>query len=391
MENNTTNAAVKVDSNVTIKTIDSHGKVVKTANIHNKATMHMVTGLLEFLRGAFIPVSTMDNKQEYTTPDEIASYIPVKLRLGTVGVKMSNRASDKPKLTGINSSEFKIPTFADYKLQNDITPYYTNITSQEITFDTVNITNFDDPNNSMGLLLQVKLPGGRLTGFGSGEGREYFTDNIVGETGIGWTYFNTFKNKYEAIFTELGLVSDSGNLLARVLLNGKTTVDSEGEIIFDDDADDTNPITQADDTSLVIEWRIGIISLGQNDYVISASKTIPQLPEIPNPVNISEKNLLRSYIEGSNMTITVPDGTKIIRHYCFYKMDNVISVVLPKELKTIDIYAFDGVSSLTDIYYKGSKEDWNKNVKVIEEGNTGFIEITKSTDHMHYDYAEEVK
>lgn len=387
MESNTTNAAMKVDSNVTIKTIDRHGKVIKTANIHNKATMHMVTGLLEFLSGSFTPVSTMDGKEEYTTPDEIKSYVPVKLRLGTVGVKMADRASDKPRITGINSSEFKIPTFDDYKLQNDITDYYTKVTSQEITFDTISITSFDDTNNSMGLLMQVKLPAGRLTGVGVGDERKYFIDNVLSSSGIssghGWTYFNTFKKKYEAIFTELGLVSDTGNLLARVLLNGKTTVDAEGEIVFDDDQDDTNPITQADDTSLVIEWRIGIISLGHNDYVISAAKSVPQLP------SVSERNILKKYINGQARTISVPDGTKEIRSYCFAGMSQLLTVVLPKELTNIHDNAFKDIATLTDVYYKGSEEDWSL-VSVDENGNDHLIRLL-NTEHMHYDYAEDME
>lgn len=73
------------------------------------------------------------------------------------------------------------------------------------------------------------------------------------------------------MFTELGLYSGSGVLLARVLFDGKINVTSDGGFEYEDDSYINNPIVQSDTSSLVIEWRIGIVSIGQNDHVISGA------------------------------------------------------------------------------------------------------------------------
>ena len=90
-------AAVQVNNNVKITVMDGNGRTLRSSNLHNKATMHMVTGLLEFLGGYFNPVAT-NNNSGYTSPEEISSYVPVHLHLGTVGIKMTDRSTDKPKL-----------------------------------------------------------------------------------------------------------------------------------------------------------------------------------------------------------------------------------------------------------------------------------------------------
>ena len=286
-------AALGIDSNVTIRCIDKYGKVIRTARLHNKATSIMVQGLLEFLAGHFVPTKT-NPKEENVTPEEMASYIPVSLRFGNVGVKMDDRKTDKPVLRSskdrgpIEYSEIKTPAFNDHALQNDITSYYidmSDVASGMITFDTTDLTNYDNPNTSTGLLLQAKLPAGRLVGVGKGEDREYFTDNTLEEyyqkpmDGRGWSYYNPSTDEYEAMFTELGLYSNNNNLLARVVFDGEILEIDNGKITYRIDGANNNPIVQTDSTSLVIEWRIGIVSLGQNDHVVSATNKVPKVEE----------------------------------------------------------------------------------------------------------------
>lgn len=284
-------AALDLDSNVTIKCIDEYGNITRQSEIHNKATTKLVEGLLRFLCGDF-DITKYNSKEEWLTSDEASKYIPTKLHLGTVGVRMSDRDSKYPKLIQINSADFKKPTFDDYKLQEDITPRYTDITGQVLKFDTVEITTFDDPNNSMGLLLQVFLPIGKLVGVGRDKNRVHFTDYGLNqldeedypvESGKGWSYYNSKEDEYQAVFTELGLMSSTNELLARVLFNSKVVVNPEtSEIIYDMDNSDNNPIIQSDSSALVVEWRIGIISLGQNDHVVSGANPIPTVsPNIP--------------------------------------------------------------------------------------------------------------
>lgn len=358
------NAALSMNSNVTIKCLDKYGKVIRTSKIHNKATVVMVQGLLEFLSGSFTPTTT-NNSYDTLTTNEISSYVPVKVKFGTVGVVQKyNEGLEKYVLSRIDKSRMKTPTFDDYKLQDDITDIYTEISGKEVTFDTIEITNYDNSNNSMGLLMQAKLPAGRLVGIGAGKDRTWFTRDSSVTRNKGWTYFNPYTNEYETMFTELGLYSTSvstghDRLLARVLFDGKTDVNPDtGEVVYDIDDLATNPIVQSDSTSLVIEWRIGIVALGQNDEVYSSTK-VPQLKD-----TTEDENTLGSLFDKSLKVLKIPkieDGTfNMISSNSVVGRPNLTTVLIPLTITQIDSGAFVNCKSLSQIYYEGTKEEFNR-------------------------------
>ena len=264
-------AALTIDSNVTIRCFNQYGQVTRTSHVHNKATMSMVEGLLRFLCGDFNRTKFND-EESYITNNEADAYIPSEVRFGTVGVKMENRSSDYPQITNILSSEFKRPTFDEYKLQQEIDQ---SVFQFPFKFESLNITSFEDTNNSMGLSLRFYISPGKLDGRSNGDNeREYFIDNVVGDS-KGWTYYDPTGGKdhngeYEALFTEIGLYSGAGILLARVLLDGEVEI-VDGHVTFKDDKNDLNPLIQSDSSSVVVEWKIGIVSIGQNDHIISSA------------------------------------------------------------------------------------------------------------------------
>lgn len=278
-------SALSVNSNVTIRCIDKYGKVIRTSHIHNKATLTMVEGLLRFLCGDF-NCSRYNSNYDYITNDEANHYIPSEVRFGDVGVQMKSRDTDKPLLLAYDSAghfidvgQIKKPTFDEFRLQDEIDYLNPAFGCAPVKFENLEMTEFDDPNNSMGLLMRAFFPAGRLVGFkdeNSETGRTYFIDKTWSDTdsigrGKGWVYWNESRDEYEAIFTELGLYSSTGKLLARVVFDGESYVDPEGVITFEDDAYDYNPIIQSDSSSIVVEWRIGIVSIGQNDHVVSGA------------------------------------------------------------------------------------------------------------------------
>jgi hypothetical protein len=75
----------------------------------------------------------------------------------------------------------------------------------------------------------------------------------------------------------------------------------------------------------------------------------------------------------------------ILGKYAFSWSDNIISMVLPKSLTTIEEIVFweDSRSplALTDIYYRGSREDWEK--ISIGSGNQALDRV-----RIHYDYVD---
>ena len=56
----------------------------------------------------------------------------------------------------------------------------------------------------------------------------------------------------------------------------------------------------------------------------------------------------------------VPHGTKIIQFYAFVECTNLKYITLPNTIELVDSWIFDGCSSLKDVYYYGSREQWEK-------------------------------
>lgn len=79
-------------------------------------------------------------------------------------------------------------------------------------------------------------------------------------------------------------------------------------------------------------------------------------------------------------SFTIPKSVTAIGAEAFYRCKALKSIVIPKSVTMIETNAFAG-SGLTDIYYEGSKTEWDENVT---SGNSGIS--TGVT--MHYNYKE---
>ena len=275
------NLALVASSNVTIRVINKYGKITRTSYIHNKANMQLVEGILQFLQGNF----TQSGLGKGWTPGDASAYIPSEVRFGNIGVKMSDDrvSSDKPRLVRIADEEIKKPTFDEVKLQEELWVANPQIrvdqwAAKKIKFESSTITIFDDPNNSLGLQLRAYIPAGHLVGFydEDSQGNQtlvpFIDKNVMWEqSGNGWVYWDPSINEYETLLTEMGLYSSTGQLLARVILDGKIEIKEDGEIIYEKDDYMNNPIIQSESSSLLVEWTIGIVSIGQNDEIISGA------------------------------------------------------------------------------------------------------------------------
>ncbi len=58
-------------------------------------------------------------------------------------------------------------------------------------------------------------------------------------------------------------------------------------------------------------------------------------------------------------SITVPDGVTSIGNWAFYQCEELTSVTIPDSVISIGYNAFDYCSKISDVYYTGSKEQWN--------------------------------
>lgn len=59
-------------------------------------------------------------------------------------------------------------------------------------------------------------------------------------------------------------------------------------------------------------------------------------------------------------SVSIPNTVEYIDEYAFYGCYTLLSVTIPKSVITIDEGAFFSCDNLKDVYYQGSKEDWEK-------------------------------
>ncbi|MBQ3093616.1 MAG: leucine-rich repeat domain-containing protein, partial [Clostridia bacterium] len=57
--------------------------------------------------------------------------------------------------------------------------------------------------------------------------------------------------------------------------------------------------------------------------------------------------------------VTIPDSVKVIKEYAFAVCESLTSVTMGNGVTTIGEGAFSDCDSLSDVYYGGSKEEWN--------------------------------
>lgn len=262
-------SVVDLDCNVIVRSIDRHGRVVREVKKHNKATVNLVDGILRFLKGDF---SNTEYNQGDITPDEAEMYLPVRAEFGRIGVKITEDSNPmNRRFDYIDTDEFVQPTFDSSALQEPIE--FSDHTL--LKFRRISQTSYYDNNNSECLEFSLYINPGKLVGYNEDRGGEgtVFTP-------YDWSYYNPSIGEYETMLTEVGLFSSSNVLLARVLFDapvvseeyfGDTQVSQGKYPVFSNPSDENNPITQSESTTIVLIWRIGIMSVGKNDTMISES------------------------------------------------------------------------------------------------------------------------
>ena len=77
--------------------------------------------------------------------------------------------------------------------------------------------------------------------------------------------------------------------------------------------------------------------------------------------------------------ITIPNGISLISGVLFSGCSSLKTITLPRSITSVRKNAFEDCNALTDVYYKGSKEEWD-NIDV-SSGNELLLSAT-----IHYDY-----
>lgn len=284
---NKAGAVVDLDCNVNIKVLDSHRRVVRNSSVHNKATVNMVDGILRFMKGDF----TRTAYSESLAPEDGSPYLPSQIRFGRIGVKIKKDDKDeRPRFDYVNTGEFVQTVFSTMSLQE---PCMSKFEETEVGGDLV-VSNIDkirqvgyaDSNNAECLEFSVYITPGTLVGKVLTPDSDSLDQNPV-FVPYHYSYWNPSIGEYEAMITEIALTSDRGVLLARVLLDGevgsKEFIDKDGNSlgmypVVEDPDGEYSPIIQSQSSTVVITWRVGIVSVGKNDKVVTQNDlTVDQL------------------------------------------------------------------------------------------------------------------
>ena len=71
-------------------------------------------------------------------------------------------------------------------------------------------------------------------------------------------------------------------------------------------------------------------------------------------------------------TLTLPEGVRFISGRAFSRCESIATVYFPSTLESIDMYAFkseDAAVTINEVYYNGTKEDWERKVYVSTQGD----------------------
>lgn len=276
---NRAGAVIDLDCNVNIKVLDKYRRVVRNSSIHNKATVNLVDGILRFIKGDFTKTSYSDS----LAPDDGSPYLPSQVRFGRIGVKIkSNSKDEKPCFDYISRGEFVQTAFSTLSLQEPCMAKFKETESGGDfvigKVDKIRQVGYADPNNSECLEFSVYVTPGTLVGQVLSSDDSDGQDQSSVFVPYHYAYWNPSIGEYEAMITEIALTSERGVLLARVLLDGEVNseeyFDSNGKSlgtypVAEDPDGEFTPIVQSQSSTVVITWRIGIVSVGKNDKVVT--------------------------------------------------------------------------------------------------------------------------
>ncbi|MGN1026777.1 MAG: leucine-rich repeat domain-containing protein [Faecousia sp.] len=212
---------------------------------------------------------------------------------------------------------------------------------------------------SCGTRLTWVFEDGTLTISGSGDMYGY---SLSGEWGGNSSQIT--KVVVESGVTSIGANAFSG-LKSLETVEIASTVQSIGQYAFKNcsnlqSVNIPNGITEIQESTFLNCSSLVNVSIPNTVTVIreSAFNGCSGLTEvdIPDSVTTIEQD---AFISSGLTSVTFPGNLSTITFRSFLECEQLRSVVIPSSVKTIEYLAFGSCTNLTDVYYEGSKTDWN--------------------------------
>ena len=118
-----------------------------------------------------------------------------------------------------------------------------------------------------------------------------------------------------------------------------------------------------------VDMPDSVIKIGNHTFFNCDSLEVITIPE---SVTQIEKSAFESC--DSLLNIIFPSKITVIEESLFYGCKNLKSVWIPDAVKSIGYYSFYGCESLTDVYYSGTKSEWES--ISIDRGNEVLKNVT---------------
>ena len=156
----------------------------------------------------------------------------------------------------------------------------------------------------------------------------------------------------------------NASLIKKITIShGVTSIDDYAFYTCSEATEITIPdsVTNLGDYSFAYCSSLKSVNLPENLETIGASafKSCINLENISIPDNVTQIENAAFYECDSLVSISLPNGLEIISDHLFFDCDSLSAIRIPKSISKIGMYSFHYCAYLSDIYYTGTKSEWD--------------------------------